>query len=437
MARLLIAAVFGVIAACRTGGAPAPHVAASEPSATRWWKGNTHTHTLWSDGDDFPEMVADWYRRAGYHFVAITDHNTLGLEEKWVSIPESGPTADAYRKYRERFGGDWLIERSEGRARAVRLRQPAEYRGRVEEPGRFLLVQGEEITQYIGEKAAHLNALNMAETVGPQPGGTLVKILRKDLDVLREQERRTGREIISVLNHPNFVWSLTAEDLLELPELRFFELYNAHPLVNTQGDGLHASTERIWDIVLSARLASGGGMLYGVAADDAHDYHRFAPEQRNPGRGWVMVRAPALESGALMAAMNRGEFYASTGVELSELRREGNRVSVAVDAERGVTYLIQFVGTRFGYDARSEPVLDGDGTPLTRRYGREVGIVLAEVRGPSGEYAMRGDELYVRARVISSKAKANPSFPGEVEMAWTQPTTAGPVSGSGRSLIEK
>ena len=22
----------------------------------RWWKGNLHTHTLWSDGDDFPEM---------------------------------------------------------------------------------------------------------------------------------------------------------------------------------------------------------------------------------------------------------------------------------------------------------------------------------------------------------------------------------------------
>jgi len=25
----------------------------------RWWKGNLHTHTFWSDGDDFPEMVAE------------------------------------------------------------------------------------------------------------------------------------------------------------------------------------------------------------------------------------------------------------------------------------------------------------------------------------------------------------------------------------------
>ena len=32
----------------------------------RWWKGNLHTHTLWSDGDDYPEMVLDWYKSRGY-----------------------------------------------------------------------------------------------------------------------------------------------------------------------------------------------------------------------------------------------------------------------------------------------------------------------------------------------------------------------------------
>ena len=28
----------------------------------RWWKGNIHTHSFWSDGNDFPEMIAEWYR---------------------------------------------------------------------------------------------------------------------------------------------------------------------------------------------------------------------------------------------------------------------------------------------------------------------------------------------------------------------------------------
>ena len=36
----------------------------SGPSAeARWFKGNLHTHSLWSDGDDYPEMIADWYKR--------------------------------------------------------------------------------------------------------------------------------------------------------------------------------------------------------------------------------------------------------------------------------------------------------------------------------------------------------------------------------------
>lgn len=37
-------------AACAGAASPEP----------RWWKGNLHTHTLWSDGDDYPEMVVDW-----------------------------------------------------------------------------------------------------------------------------------------------------------------------------------------------------------------------------------------------------------------------------------------------------------------------------------------------------------------------------------------
>ena len=40
----------------------------------RWWKGNTHTHTLWSDGDGAPELVAGLYKEAGYHFLVLSDH---------------------------------------------------------------------------------------------------------------------------------------------------------------------------------------------------------------------------------------------------------------------------------------------------------------------------------------------------------------------------
>jgi hypothetical protein len=55
-------------------------------SQTEWFKGNTHTHTLWSDGDDFPEMVIDWYKAMGYDFIALSDHNILQAKEVWMDV---------------------------------------------------------------------------------------------------------------------------------------------------------------------------------------------------------------------------------------------------------------------------------------------------------------------------------------------------------------
>jgi hypothetical protein len=48
-----------------------------QKSGLKWYKGNTHTHSYWSDGDDFPEMIMDWYKSHGYDFISLSDHNTL------------------------------------------------------------------------------------------------------------------------------------------------------------------------------------------------------------------------------------------------------------------------------------------------------------------------------------------------------------------------
>src|SRR5262245_29327522 len=45
--------------------------------AGKWHKGNTHTHTLNSDGDSTPDDVVKWYREHGYKFLVLTDHNFL------------------------------------------------------------------------------------------------------------------------------------------------------------------------------------------------------------------------------------------------------------------------------------------------------------------------------------------------------------------------
>ena len=59
-----------------------------QKSQKQWYKGNLHTHSYWSDGDEFPEVIMDWYKSNGYQFVALSDHNILAEGEKWKVIAE-------------------------------------------------------------------------------------------------------------------------------------------------------------------------------------------------------------------------------------------------------------------------------------------------------------------------------------------------------------
>jgi hypothetical protein len=98
-----------------------------------------------------------------------------------------------------------------------------------------------------------------------------------------------------------------------------------------------------------------------------------------------------------------------------------------MEPEPGVTFTTQFIGSRRGVDLKSEAVRDEDGRELrvTRRYSDQVGAVLAEVKGNLATYALKGDEIYVRAKVISSKLQENPYAAGDFETAWVQPLVTG------------
>src|SRR5688500_3616202 len=99
-----------------------PLLASAAEPATRWWKGNLHTHSLWSDGDDYPEMIADWYKQRGYHFLALSDHNILSDHERWVPIAKNKGGEPAFAKYLTRFGADWVEQRDNAGVPEVRLK---------------------------------------------------------------------------------------------------------------------------------------------------------------------------------------------------------------------------------------------------------------------------------------------------------------------------
>jgi hypothetical protein len=296
-----------------------------------WFKGNTHTHTLNSDGDSTPEDVVRWYREHRYHFLVLTDHNFLTSVDGLNALHGAA--------------------------------------------GRFLVIKGEEVTDRFGDKLLHVNGLDIASEIAPQGGSSVVEVLQRNVDAIR------GARGVPHINHPNFAWSITADDLRQLDRTRLFEVYNGHPVVNQYGGGGAPSLEEMWDLVLTS-----GRLLYGIAVDDAHVFKQPGnPAVAGPGRGWVMVRASRLGARDILDALERGDFYASTGVVLASYDVTPAAISIQVRTEGTTRYRIQFIG----------------------RGGR----LLREVPDAKATYTFAGDEGYVRGKVLDSNGW----------VAWTQP----------------
>jgi len=261
----------------------------------RWYKGNTHTHTLNSDGDSPPDVVARWYRDQGYAFVVITDH------EKLTDVAPLNAALGA--------------------------------------PGTFLVMQGQEVTQILQDsthpdrrRQAHVNAINSTRVVMPQGGTTIAETYARNLAAIRDAGG------LPQVNHPNWRWSVRLSDMSTLPDSTLFELWNGHPGINNRGDGAQSpSTEVLWDALLSR-----GKTLFGMATDDSHTFQRpWDATMPRPGQAWVMVRADTLTPDAIVGALSRGDFYASTGVKLD--RVETGREAIVVAAAGGAGHRFTLV----------------------------------------------------------------------------------------------
>jgi hypothetical protein len=261
----------------------------------------------------------------------------------------------AMNKYKERFPN--VVELRDGeKGQEVRLQPLEKVKSLLEEPGKFLMIQAEEITDRFPSVVngkpttlpVHMNATNIGQVIKPQGGNSVREVISNNVRAVQEQAKQLNRPILPHLNHPNFQWGVSASDLAEAVEEEYFEVFNGHPGVNQLGDATRPSVERMWDIVNTIRLAQlDAKPVRGLGTDDAHHYHVPGMKRSTAGRGWVLVRAKELSPEAIVNAMAAGDFYASSGVTLADVTYDAGAktLKVAVKAEADATYTIAFVGT--------------------------------------------------------------------------------------------
>ena len=219
--------------------------------------------------------------------------------------------------------------------------------------------------------------------------------------------------------------------LVDRPDVRFFEVANvgAGPLFPaTEEFWTH---DKFWDIINAFRAQNGDPLIYGIGSDDTHSYGSFYHIPRQ--LGYVMVRAQRLSIPSLFRAMYKGDFYASSGVDLKDVAFDSSTrtLSVEVLPKAGWNYTIQFIGTRQGFDpaVQKEFVFKAQGKipewalkqnyvlPVRKMqvYSKDIGQIFKEVKGTCGAYTMQKDDLYVRAKVLATPQD------GKIHCAWTQP----------------
>ena len=406
----------------------------------RWYKGNLHMHTFWSDGYVFPEEAIDWYKDRGYHFVSTTDHYLFQqVKDNWLTAGQTERPAElghAPRKLTEnhinrylgRYGGDWAeIAAAEDGTRRVRLKTFDEFSAKMNVPGEFLVIPGQEV-QNPGGGWIHGNAIGIGASMTYLSGKTNAETLRLNAAALARHAAETGRETIYILNHPTaWYFDFYPRDLIDAAEVLFHEILTAprpagkpHPSFWTH--------EKFWDIVNAFRIEDGLRPLYGVAGDDRHAY----PASPTTPCKFIMVRAPELTTENLLRSMREGDFYASNGVILEKIDFDpaARALSVKVKAEPGVKYAIRFNGTKRGFDRSHATVDDPAADRKPKRaipvYSDEIGKVFAQTEGTEASYRMADDDLYVRATVdsdkewISGRATEAAYLPAR-ESAWSQP----------------
>lgn len=279
----------------------------------QWFKGNLHSHTTESDGNYTPQEATQEFRKQGYSFLCISDHNL-------------------YTDYRSLLNTD-----------------------------DFIILPGLEAAAVLFDKentcicVHHVNGI--LGTTAMQQAATKPLLQHKETYEPRVfynkwDEEKVAQEIIDDLhergcfvtyNHP--MWSRVSSELLKkLYDIDILEIFN----YNTENESGTGYITSCWDQILRQ-----GRRQLANAADDNHNDGIFD----DAFGGFIMVNARNLTHDAIVSAILSGNYYSSAGPYILEWGIKNGTAYICCDSVERINFIADgYVGAGTTVIAKEEPL---------------------------------------------------------------------------------
>ena len=414
----------------------------TEPAdGKHWYRGNTHIHTFVSDGQATTMESALLFKKIGWNFIYLTDHNAAHVNlDFWVNSVKRSSAPKYIQRFMDAYP-DYAPEQrtEEDGSVSYRMDTIGEVANRLDETDKFMILPGCEIgVNSLNGDDIHCNLLNANIACKTKPQADVPGNLNYALGLRDTMVGRVNPEVIFSVNHP--IWKyydVLPEFVIAHPSIRFFEIANtgASPIFKVVENEPVVTTDQWWDVVNAVRATNGQPLLYGVAGDDIHNYDRFYNGMDLHGRlSYIMVNACHLQPAKLIEEMYKGNFYSARGAEFKSISfdKSSKTLSVEVLPQEGYDVTVQFIGTKRGTDCSCRRFVEKNVTdelpewlkkrPFNRDrkipvYSPKVGETMLESHSLQASYAMKSDDLYIRAKVImTAKEGAKQTL-----YAWSQP----------------
>ena len=314
-----------------------------------WHKGNLHSHTTNSDGLLSPKQVAKLYRKRGYSFICLSDH-------------------DLYTDYRSELNKSDFKILPGFEASAILFEDETLKKSLKAHHMNAILGTTAMQEQAPVKRPEHGTPLPVRHYFGSWDGAAVAQEMVNDL---------SNMGFIVSYNHP--VWSrVRPEEFAYTENLFAMELFNYNG-VNESGTGFDTHS---WDTLLR-----DGGRLLGIATDDNHNWGTF----NDTFGGWISVKMTNLSHDEIISNMMSGNFNSSMGPEIYDWGVSDDTVYIECSKVNRINFI---VGSALG-----------DGATVLSKTLKE------KIQG--ADYKLKGHESYVRVECVDKRgciAWTNPIY---------------------------